>query len=76
MLETKIVTSDTIQTPTTHDAIVGNQLLKGVPDTTIYVQSESELSNFTEYPVGTFAIQYGFKGMWQLKPDKSWVSVI
>lgn len=76
MPDVKIITSDMIQTPTTHDAIVGNELWKGIPDKTVYVNSSSELTNYAGYQAGTVAIQYGFKGMWQLKPDGTWVSVI
>ena len=76
MPEIKIVTSDTVKVPTTHDAISGNYLLKGVPDETVYVSSTDELQYFIDYPVGTFAIQYGLKAMWQLKPDKTWEQII
>lgn len=75
MPEVKIVTSDMIQHPTTHDTIVNNELLQGVPDKTVYVQSSSELTNYINYPIGTYALQYGLTAMWQLKPDRTFVQV-
>ena len=59
----------------THSILVDGEIVGNVPDSSIYVSSESELANATDMPVGTFDIQYGFTHLWQLKPDKTWVEI-
>ena len=58
-----------------HDIISGNDVVRNVPDRSGYVTSSSELSKYVNEDPGFIAIQYGFKHMWQLKPNRSWEQV-
>ena len=59
----------------THSIIKDGNVINGVPDETVYVSSDSELSKYAEKPAGTVAIQYGFKAMWQKQPDGTWLKM-
>ena len=59
----------------THGAVVDGEVQHNIPDHSVYVNSESDLAGLTELPAGTFAIQYGFTHVWQLKPDGTWVEI-
>lgn len=59
-----------------HSSIIDGQVIENIPDLTVYVSSESELSQFADYPAGTIAVQYGFTGMWQMLPDGTWTAII
>ncbi len=74
-MQKKILDKPTQASYGMHDAIVSGMILADIPDKTVYVSSQSELVNYRDYPAGTLAIQYGFVALWQLKPDKTWVSV-
>lgn len=66
----KVITLDT------HCAIIDGDVVHDIPTRLVFVQSESELANFTDKePAGTMAAKYGFANMWQLKPDKTWESL-
>ena len=58
-----------------HDAIVGGIIVRDIPSQMVFLSEESELTNFTDKPVGTIAAIYGFSKMWQLKPDKTWATI-
>lgn len=58
-----------------HDAIVNGEIVRDVPSKMVYVTQQSELSNFSDAPVGTIAATYGFTAMWQKKPDGTWASM-
>ena len=58
-----------------HSAIIDGDIVNDIPDETVYVTEESELTNFANKPVGTFAMTYGLTAMWQKKPNGSWENV-
>ena len=66
---------DGLKTVGTHGALVNGEVKNGIPDQSIYVNSQSDLASLTDVPVGTFAIQYGFSHIWQLNASGSWVEV-
>ena len=56
-----------------HSAVVNGMIDNDIPSRVVFVSSETELELVAYYePVGTIAIQFGFKNIWQLKPDKTW----
>ena len=58
-----------------HDIISDDDVIRNIPDRDGYVESSSELSKYAGEEPGFIAIQYGFKHMWQLKPDHTWEQV-
>lgn len=59
----------------TYDIIQDDHVIRNVPARSGFVSSSSELSKYAnEYP-GFTAIQYGYKHMWQLKPNGEWESI-
>lgn len=42
----------------------------------VMVKDEGELANLSNYPFGTIAFTAGYKKMWQLDFDGTWVSII
>lgn len=59
-----------------HSVIEDGVVVNGIPDEMVYVTQESELASFAGKPAGTFAATYGFKKMWQKKPDGTWESMV
>ena len=59
-----------------HSAIIGDDIVNDIPDETVYVSEESELANYANKPVGTFAATYGLSAIWQKKPDGTWATVV
>lgn len=58
-----------------HSNVINGVVYSDIPDYTVYVESESDLSLLTDYPIGTIAIQYGFVNMWQKSSDGTWIAV-
>lgn len=59
-----------------HDALVNGGVKRDIQSRLVLVSSQSELASFTDIePIGTIAVQYGFKKLWQLKPDKTWEAI-
>ena len=58
-----------------HDAIVNGEIVRDIPSKMIYVEQQSDLSNFSDALPGTIAAIYGGGQMWQMKPDGTWVSM-
>lgn len=42
----------------------------------VMVKDEGELANLSNYPYGTIAFTAGYKKMWQLDFDGTWVSMV
>lgn len=56
-----------------HDALIDGDVVKDIQTRLVLVASQAELASFTDKePIGTIAVQYGFKKLWQLKPDRTW----
>ena len=58
-----------------HDAIIDGQIVRDIPSRMIFVNAQSELSNFADALPGTMAATYGFGKMWQMKPDGTWATI-
>ena len=66
-----------LKTVGSHGAYLEGELISNIPDKAVYVNSSSDLPALVnELPVGSLAIQYGFVHAWQLKPDKTWATVL
>ena len=76
-MENKTVSQDLrkILTGSMHDAIIGGKVVKDIPSKLVYVNSQSELSNYSDYPVGTIAAVIGFGSVWQKNVSGEWVSI-
>lgn len=59
----------------THDAVINGEVVHNIPSKMIYVEQESDLSNFSDALPGTIAATYGFGSMWQMKPDGTWATM-
>ena len=57
------------------DYIKDDMLYIGANLRSVLVSSESDLPNLTDYEPGTLAFTVGYKDMWQLGLDGSWVSL-
>lgn len=56
-----------------HDALIDGNVIKDIQTRLVLVASQAELASFADKePIGTIAVQYGFKKLWQLKPDRTW----
>lgn len=59
-----------------HDVLIDGEIVHDVQARTVFVSSQSELSNFTNVePIGTVAVQYGLANIWQLNANREWVSI-
>lgn len=58
-----------------HSAIVDGVIVHDIPSELVYVNSQSELVNYSDSPVGTIAATIGFGSMWQKNASGEWVSV-
>lgn len=57
-----------------HSAIVDGEIHHDIPSKSVMVSGESELANYTNImPIGTWAIEYGAKNIWQLNASREWV---
>ena len=66
-----------LKTVGSHGAYLEGELISNIPDEAVYVDNSSDLSALVDkLPVGALAIQYGFVHAWQLKPDKTWATVL
>lgn len=59
-----------------HSAIINGELHHDIPDYMVYVESENDLANLTDIPVGGIAALYGFSNAWQKSSDGTWVSMM
>lgn len=59
----------------THSALIGGDVVSGIPDETVFVASQSELTNFSGKPTGTMAMKYDLSALWVKKPDGTWETV-
>lgn len=59
-----------------NDVVTANGLVENVMAPSVLVQSQSDLGELTDYPVGTIAYTAGFKAMWQLNALGVWVSML
>lgn len=60
----------------THDSLLNGEIVKNIPDKMVYVSKQADLSNFADYPDGTFAATYGFKKLWQKKSGGTWETIL
>lgn len=59
-----------------HDAILDGEITRDIQTRMVFVNSESELAQFTDQePAGTVAATYGFGSMWQLTPAGTWAEI-
>lgn len=66
-----------LKTVGSHGAYLEGEIISNIPDKAVYINSSSDLPALVnELPVGAIAIQYGFVHAWQLKPDKTWATVL
>ena len=66
-----------LKTVGSHSAFIQGEIINNIPDEAVYVNDSSELISLTnKLPIGALAIQYGFIHAWQLKPDKTWVTIL
>lgn len=59
----------------TIDAVVSGNVVKDVAAPSVLVTAQADLSGLAGYPPGTIAYTAGFKNMWQLAANGSWVSL-
>ena len=59
----------------THNAVADGEIVHDLPSRVFYVNSENDLDLIEDSEPGTFAVQYGFVHMWQLKPDGDWEEI-
>ena len=60
----------------TTDILNGDELTRNSPAPAVMVAQQSDLASLDGYPAGTIAYTAGFKAMWQLGLDGSWVSLM
>ena len=59
------------------DYVKDGELHRGGPAPSIMVTAQADLANLPDdYPPGTMAYTAGFKAMWQLAADGTWVSLM
>lgn len=66
---------DVVQDRGNTDYLQGGVVYKNAPTKAVMVDSESDLSDLAGYEPGSVAYTAGFKAMWQLSADGTWVSV-
>lgn len=76
-MDQKIATNNSLKSLVwnMHDSVVNGVVMRDLTSNIVYVETESQLSQFVDRPAGTFAATYGLTGLWQLKPDKTWATV-
>ncbi len=67
---------DVVQDRGNTDYLYDGVVYKNAPTKAVMIDSEDDLEDLTGYDPCTVAYTAGFKAMWQLSADGTWVSMI